>query len=1688
MRLTSIPLLLLGCACGQLIAADPVVAVPYSVAQESRVSLAIYDQEGRMVRTLLTGEARRAGQYVAAWDGRDRYGVPVAAGTYGWKQANSTGLLAEYITNLGMNHSPSWQPGTGNHSPPQAVAIDSTGLYRIGCWNEGTYHGMKTDLQGNILWTNSRWDDGWNDYGRALALGDGSLFDIGGNGTLWGYDADDGRCFTNGDYDPRPWNIRWGTDADVTGYADSVGMDLAFDPVGHLVVVSYRARNGIRWLNPTSGAGVAQATTVTAPVSVSVAADGTVFAISQGAVVSLTRTATTPVTVVPASALTAPWRISVDPANGDLWIAENSDQAGGARHHQVKRFSRAGVLRATYGRADGRQDGAYVATDFRGIVDIAADGQGGFCVAEKWYAPRRVARFAADGSLVREWFGAQEYGIAGCPEPGDPTHAWYHVNAPDGQIGLVRCRIDLVQKSWSVIETYTDALAGSLAARSVDAPPMMFRRAGRTYMAAGSTAALWLAVYDPVARRLRPCNAAGRAYWDGSWRIPAAIRPGDGSQPSTYLWNDLDDNGVASVGEMLWNASPGGGYIEPASATIMTTPLATGFYPGPVYRPSRFTAGGTPVYGAATGSWPAWAEIEGRDYHVGDFRVAEDGSVYGNISDSFFPGWENHGRWYFNGECALNRLVKWDAQGRQVWSVGRHSPDPDHVPGSQALARTLTGLARGCIVWSDASDEEFCGAPVYTADGLWVGEIPMMSGARDDETIHGSLGNEYPSYRIETDARTGDVLFFGQTAIGGAPVFRITGWDGITTSSGTAVLPATPAALPVGSGLSAQFWDNGTWNGTPAATRTDADVYYDENGQLLPSAITGAEVSARWTGRLIARTSGECSFSIEGEKAYRTGTGPDAATLWVDGRQVLDWGTGLTENGRLVLKAGETYDIRLDASFSGVSNGIQIHLCWETAELDRRRIEGRFLLPTGSAGVRWPGGLQAQWHLDETSGSSGADASGHGTALTMTGTSWSTTGRIAGAAAFTGGSGAATAAVNVSETARTVSLWFRTSQSAGGLFSTTDGGSGSDGDIYLSGGRLVAKVANGGATETIQTARQTWNDGEWHHVVHVLGGPEGGQRLYVDGVLCAAGGLSSSSFSAQSQIRIGRAAASGTPTMSGSIDEVRIYDIALSGRAILHDLYRREVGLIAYLPLDEGAGVQTRDAAGNPMVFATLAGNAAWTSGKFAKALRIQPRAFMSTLAYADTEIQVPCTELSFALWFRTADAYARLAAVDRDSPYNFIVEPAQIELDDGKVRFRMTDGDSQTSFIWSSSGGYADNAWHHVVMTIGSAGTRMYVDGVLAGSGSATSLVYSNRYGIDLGFGRSGILDLDDARVYGRVLSAAEVAALRNLVPSNPVSPPATPAAPSVAGDNSASPVLSGSGTPGTIIRVLVDGQEVGFTTIGSAGTWSFQLFGVAPGSHQVTVTAGNSGGTSDPSPPVTVRVASADATPTVATAASATPRPVTGSTTALSVLGADDGGEAALTYTWSVSGTPPAAVAFSANGTNGAKQTTATFSGAGTYTFLVTITDGTGLSVTSTVTVVVEQTLTGMAVDPATGSVAADGALQLVASGTDQFGSPIDSVPGVTWAVVDGLGTVDTSGRYAAPAIAGSATVRASSGALHADAVLSITAPSNGGAQVGVSGGSGGGACGLGGALGLLLGCALLLLPWWSRRDARG
>jgi Fungalysin metallopeptidase (M36)/Fungalysin/Thermolysin Propeptide Motif/Viral BACON domain len=134
------------------------------------------------------------------------------------------------------------------------------------------------------------------------------------------------------------------------------------------------------------------------------------------------------------------------------------------------------------------------------------------------------------------------------------------------------------------------------------------------------------------------------------------------------------------------------------------------------------------------------------------------------------------------------------------------------------------------------------------------------------------------------------------------------------------------------------------------------------------------------------------------------------------------------------------------------------------------------------------------------------------------------------------------------------------------------------------------------------------------------------------------------------------------------------------------------------------------------------------------------------------------------------------------------------------------------------------------------------------------------------------------------------------------------------------------------------------------------------------------------------------------------------------LTMLAADDGGEANLIYTWSESGSPTSLFNFSTNGNNAAKTTEVTFTHSGTFVITGTATDEHGLSVSRTVSVAVPTLLSSLVIAPDTVSIPNGESTDFDVSGFDQFGDLIPGQPTlVSWSET-GPGTIDPNGRYTA------------------------------------------------------------------------
>jgi Chitobiase/beta-hexosaminidase C-terminal domain len=268
------------------------------------------------------------------------------------------------------------------------------------------------------------------------------------------------------------------------------------------------------------------------------------------------------------------------------------------------------------------------------------------------------------------------------------------------------------------------------------------------------------------------------------------------------------------------------------------------------------------------------------------------------------------------------------------------------------------------------------------------------------------------------------------------------------------------------------------------------------------------------------------------------------------------------------------------------------------------------------------------------------------------------------------------------------------------------------------------------------------------------------------------------------------------------------------------------------------------------------------------------------------------------------------------------------------------------------------------------------------------------------------------------------------------PVTPPQTVATPTITPNGgvftTAQNVTLACTTAGAQIRYTLDGTTPTATSTLYAAPFSISALGTTVVKAMAFTATAQSA--------VATATFILDQAPTVATAATASPNPVSGTTTQLTVLGADNGGEGNLTYAWSTTGTPPDVVVFSANSSNAAKTTTATFSAIGTYDFQVTISDAVHLSVTSTVSVTVNATPSGISVTPPLAWIEQGAALDFQATAVDQFSHVISGPAPVTWSTTSG--SISNTGHFTAGNPA-TVTISASgAGGAQGQAIVTVTA----------------------------------------------
>jgi hypothetical protein len=211
-----------------------------------------------------------------------------------------------------------------------------------------------------------------------------------------------------------------------------------------------------------------------------------------------------------------------------------------------------------------------------------------------------------------------------------------------------------------------------------------------------------------------------------------------------------------------------------------------------------------------------------------------------------------------------------------------------------------------------------------------------------------------------------------------------------------------------------------------------------------------------------------------------------------------------------------------------------------------------------------PAGLVAAYAFDQGTGTTVADASGHGLTGTITGATWTTAGKYNGALSFNGTSNYVNLANPTSlrlTGSMTLSAWVKAAANPTGdaqVIAKSDATAGWQLKTRLvSGSHTFATAVSPTSTSRTQRNGTTVRSlNTWYHVASVYNATAQTLDIYVNGVLdngTLTGAVPTSQFNSSVSVNIGRQQKGGG-YFNGVIDEVRIYNRALTQTEIQSDM------------------------------------------------------------------------------------------------------------------------------------------------------------------------------------------------------------------------------------------------------------------------------------------------------------------------------------------------------------------------------------------------------------------------------------------------------------------------------------------------------------------------------------------------------
>jgi sugar lactone lactonase YvrE len=602
--------------------AEGPIKVTYTLAKDSKVTLAIDDASGKRVRNLLAAASRKAGPHSELWDGMDDSGKLVAPGDYQVKGLSHDGLHLKYAGSFASPGDPPWSTGDnkgayyGDHTPPEAVAFGPGERGAIACaMGEAGRHLIGVDLQGRRQWglANRAAFGG----GRISLATDGKLLWVanvdGRNGlfTIW-------RCdLRTGAY--APWQRTDEAGRQILDLLirpqDGMAQCRAIAIKDGVLAVMLAGECKVLLLNSETGDQIHEWAELPAGLSgCAYRADGQLL-LTAGSDLLVLDPATGKHQVL-ASGLVEPRGVAVG-TDGKIFVS----QRGAAMNVAV--FSATGQPAGAIGQLGGRPGTGFF--EPKGILNpsqIAVDAKGRLWVTESHQQPKRTSVWEpATGELVFDLIGTTAYAAGGVINPFDHTRGFSEE---------VEYRLQPGQPARPLF-TLSDALGTGHGWVTRFA-----RVDGREYLQIRSTARsspmvkLYVRQADGAWRHCAEFGLAGRGktpddksnrQWNQTFTGPRW----EGRFGQSFCWVDRNDDGQAQREEIeTIPGAFGACYWGQAMGEDLTVVIPQGNELVTV-KPTGFTAAGAPLYSLATAT-RFGAAVGGE----GMLMVGHDGRTYVN--------------------------------------------------------------------------------------------------------------------------------------------------------------------------------------------------------------------------------------------------------------------------------------------------------------------------------------------------------------------------------------------------------------------------------------------------------------------------------------------------------------------------------------------------------------------------------------------------------------------------------------------------------------------------------------------------------------------------------------------------------------------------------------------------------------------------------------------------------------------------------------------------------------------------------------------------------------------------------------------------------------------------------------------------------------------------------------------------